>query len=63
MKSFLKRTKFLLLALLELKIALIKLISTYEIESTENTPRNLEFNEGIVRTPKGGINVILKKRQ
>jgi len=63
MKSLLKRTKFILLALLELKIALIKLISTYEIESTENTPKNLEFNEGIVRTPKDGINVILKKRQ
>jgi hypothetical protein len=63
MKSLLKRTKFILLALLELKIALIKLISTYEIESTENTPKNLEFNEGIVRTPKDGINVILRKRQ
>ena len=50
-------------AILEIKVCLIKLLNTYEIESTENTPKNLDFNEGIVRTPKDGIKVFFRKRQ
>ena len=50
-------------AILELKIALCKLLTTYEIQPTENTPKKLDFNEGIVRTPKNGINVIFHKRR
>ena len=49
-------------AILELKIALIKLINEYEIEATENTPDELDFTEGVVRVPKGGVNVLVRKR-
>jgi len=50
-------------AILELKIALCKLLTTYEIKPTENTPDHLDYNEGIVRTPKDGVHVVFKKRQ
>ena len=50
-------------ALLELKLALVKLITNYEIRATKNTPKHLTFNEGIVRTPREDINVSFKKRE
>ena len=50
-------------AILELKIALCKLLMAYEIKPTENTPDRLDYNEGIVRVPKNGVHVIFKKRQ
>ena len=49
-------------AILELKIALVKLLSAYEIKPTPNTPKMLDFNEGIVRTPKNGVFVTFNKR-
>lgn len=49
-------------ALIELKIALVKLLQKYEIHPTENTPEKLDFLEGAVRQPKNGINVSFKKR-
>jgi hypothetical protein len=50
-------------ALVELKVALTKIISQYEIFPTERTPMKLEFDEGtIVRLPKNGVNVSFKKR-
>jgi hypothetical protein len=49
-------------ALMELKLALVKLILNYEILPGKNTPETLEFTEGIIRTAKGGVSVLLKKR-
>lgn len=49
-------------ALLELKLALVKMISNYEIRPSKNTPEYLTFNEGIVRIPREDINVLIKKR-
>jgi hypothetical protein len=49
-------------ALLELKIALVRLLKNYEILPGPNTPDKLEFDEGSVRIPKNGVNAIFKKR-
>jgi hypothetical protein len=49
-------------ALIELKMALVKLLLNYEIKPTENMPNDLEFREGVVRIPKEGVHVIFKKR-
>nr|APA31882.1 cytochrome p450 06345 [Brachionus plicatilis] len=51
-------------ALIELKIALIKLILNFEfIKSDISMHNRLQFEEGIVRTAINGVTVILKKRQ
>ena len=50
-------------AIQELKYALVKLVLNYELSPGPNMPRTLEYNEGIVRTPKDGVHVLLKKRQ
>ena len=48
-------------ALMEVKIALVKLLTTFEILSSQHTPDFLEFSEGVVRVPKNNqINLILK---
>jgi hypothetical protein len=47
-------------ALLEAKVALIKILKNFKIYSTENT--SLSFVEGVVRSPKNGIKVLIKKR-
>ncbi|CAF0926627.1 unnamed protein product [Brachionus calyciflorus] len=49
-------------ALIELKIALCKLILNFEILPSKKFPERLELIETIVRRPKNGYNVILKKR-
>ena len=50
-------------ALVELKVALTKIISQYEVLPTEKTPIKLEFDEGsIVRLPKNGVHISFKKR-
>ena len=46
----------------ELKMALVKLISNFEILKSEATPDFLEFTEGGIRRPKNGVSVLLKKR-
>lgn len=50
-------------ALIEMKIALVKMLLKFEIIPGKNTPEKLDFVEGIVRQPKNGINVIFKKRE
>ena len=47
-------------ALLEAKVALVKILKNFKIYSTKNT--SLTYVEGVVRSPKNGIRVILKKR-
>ncbi|CAF0718008.1 unnamed protein product [Brachionus calyciflorus] len=49
-------------ALIELKIALIKLIINFEILPSVNGEKEIEFEEGVVRYPKNGVKVLLKKR-
>ncbi len=49
-------------ALQELKLALVKLLTNYEIAAGPSTPKELEFTEGVVRVPKNGVRVIFKKR-
>ena len=50
-------------AYMEVKMALVKLLTTFEILPSPHTPHFLEFSEGIVRTPKNNqINIMLKKR-
>ena len=49
-------------ALIELKIALVKLLKNFEVHPGPNTPNKLEYDEGSVRVPKDGINAIFKKR-
>ncbi len=47
-------------ALLELKVALIKILRKFEIKRSANTLDELKFTEGLVLSPIGGINVIVK---
>ena len=49
-------------ALIEMKLALVKILQNFEILPSSNTPKQLDIVEGIVRQPVGGIPVILKKR-
>ena len=49
-------------ALIELKIALVKLLQEFSIHPAKNTPSRLEFMEGTVRVPKHGIHICLNKR-
>lgn len=50
-------------AILEVKIALVRILMNFEILAGPNTPKQLDFVEGVVRKPKDGVNVIIKKRQ
>ena len=47
-------------ALLEAKVALVKILKNFKIYSTENT--SLTYVEGVVRSPKYGVKIMLKKR-
>jgi cytochrome P450 len=49
-------------ALMELKMALVKLIVNYEILPSKNTPESLKFRESPIRQAVNGVSVILKKR-
>nr|QUF59378.1 cytochrome p450 CYP3045C1 [Brachionus angularis] len=46
-------------ALIELKIALVKLLKNFELKSNSD---KLELIEGVVRYPKNGVNIYLKGR-
>nr|QEV83793.1 cytochrome P450 [Brachionus rotundiformis] len=50
-------------AMLELKIALCKLLLHVEIFPTENTPEKLELTEYFVRRPKDAFKILLNKRR
>jgi cytochrome P450 len=49
-------------AMVEMKLALVKLLHKYEIHPSPETPDKIVFTEGAVRTPKYGIPIKLKKR-
>ena len=62
MKSLLTlKNKGMKFALIEMKIALVNILRTYEIHPSKNTPKSLRTIEGIVRQPRDGIPVIFKK--
>lgn len=50
-------------AILEIKLALVRILMRYEILPSKHTPEKLEFIEGVIRKPKGGMNVLLKERK
>lgn len=49
-------------ALMEMKMALAKVLLKFDVLPTENTPTNLTYIEGTVRRPKNIIPIKLKKR-
>lgn len=50
-------------ALLEIKLALCNILKRYDVVKSANSKTSLEFTEGpAVRRPKGGVTVMLKRR-
>nr|UOU03271.1 cytochrome P450 3045C3/4 [Brachionus rubens] len=50
-------------ALIELKMALVKIIHNFEVLPSDDAKfGRIDYEEGIVRYPKNGVNVLLKKR-
>lgn len=49
-------------ALFEMKLALVNIIKNFEINKTVNTPKTLDFIEGVVRSPASDIFISFKKR-
>nr|UOU03264.1 cytochrome P450 3045C7 [Brachionus rubens] len=49
-------------ALIELKIALVKLLLNFEFLKTTTQNNKLEIEEGLVRYPKNGVQVLLRRR-
>ena len=49
-------------ALIEIKIALVKILQTFEVAACTKTVHRLDFIEGIVRSPKQDIIVHLRRR-
>ncbi len=50
-------------ALIQMKLALVKVLLEYEVCATEDTPKSLEFIEGILRSTKSTIPIMFKKRK
>jgi len=50
-------------ALLQMKLALVKVLLEYEVCATEDTPKSLEYIEGILRSTKSTIPIVFKRRQ
>ena len=50
-------------ALLEIKMAIIKILQKFEIFACENTPDVLEFVEGVVRSPRQPVKVVFNERK
>ena len=48
--------------MIELKMALVKLLLNFEIKPCEQTPDVLPLKEAFVRRPKEGVYVNVKKR-
>ncbi len=50
-------------ALIEIKMAIIKILKKFEIFACENTPDVLEFVEGVVRSPRQPVKVVFNERK
>ena len=50
-------------AMTEMKMSLLKMLRKFEIVSTEGTPREYKYQEGIVRSMIDPVNVILRRRE
>ena len=59
MNSIFKGMKF---ALVEMKLALVKLLLNFEIHPSKDMPQHVKSIEGIVTTPEHGVKIVLKKR-
>lgn len=49
-------------ALLQMKLVLVNILTNFEVCCTENTPRSLEYVEGILRSTKTEIPIMFKRR-
>jgi cytochrome P450 len=50
-------------AMLEIKLTLVKVLKSYNIDATPNTPTKLEITEGFpLRRPRHGISLLVTKR-
>jgi cytochrome P450 family 3 subfamily A len=49
-------------ALVEIKLTLAKILSKYDVLPSVHTPNEIIFAEGVVRRPRDGISVMIKKR-
>ena len=49
-------------AVVEIKLAMIKLLRMFEINTCDKTSKKLELTEGIVRSPKESIILKFQKR-
>lgn len=49
-------------ALIELKMAICKILINFIVEPGKDFPYQLEIIEGVVRSPKSDINVVMKER-
>lgn len=49
-------------AIIEIKMAMIKLLRSYEVHACDKTPKHLELIEGVVRVPKEPIVLSFQKR-
>jgi hypothetical protein len=49
-------------AMIQMKLALAKVLLEYEVCATEDTPKSLEYIEGILRSTKSTIPIMFKKR-
>lgn len=49
-------------ALIEMKLALSKVLLKFNVHATPNTPLTLQYIEGTVRRPKNKIYIKLEKR-
>ncbi len=50
-------------ALVEIKIALVKILRKFEIHTCDKTIKTLDFNDGVTRSSKHPITVVFKKRE
>ncbi len=50
-------------AIIEMKLAIIKIVQKFEVCKSENTPVELEFVEGFVRLPSQPVKVMFKERK
>ena len=49
-------------AIIQIKQVLIRILSEYEVNSCQDTPKSSDFLEGILTTVKTDIPIVLKKR-
>ena len=62
-KRYLKIFKGMKFAMVQMKLALVKVLLEYEVCATESTPKSLEYIEKILRNTKSTIPIVFKKKE